>query len=255
MFEDSRAGWLTTNEAPGEPQDLAQKAFDGIRRMLFLEEIAPGEKLRYRDLAKRLGMSPTPVVQALKWLAYQGLISHEANRGFSMAPTDPGEIAELYRLREALELSLLPRTIELLDDTGIKRLRIALDEHLAVSKNNYLKQRLLKDIELHLTLASLSGGKMSRRMLCELFDLLYLKYRAGTLFPRPKEDVGVDHQEIFDAVVARDLKRAQEAMSRHLGNVREHVLGGLRRNMEEKETLDLQFLGSGTTHPATRKAP
>ena len=70
MFEDPRVGWMTTNEVPGEPQDLAQIAFDGIRRMLFLEEIAPGEKLRYRDLAKRLGMSPTPVVQALKWLAY-----------------------------------------------------------------------------------------------------------------------------------------------------------------------------------------
>ena len=255
MFDDPRVGWMTVHEAPGESEDLAQKAFDGIRRMLFLEEIAPGEKLRYRDLAKRLGMSPTPVVQALKWLAYPGLISHEANRGFSMAATDPGEIAELYRLREALELSLLPRTIETLNDAGIKRLRVALEEHLEVSRNSYIRQRLLKDIELHLTLASLSGGKMTLRILCELFDLLYLKYRTGTLFPRPKEDVGVDHREIFDAVVARDLNRAHEALSRHLQNVREHVLGGLRMNMEEKESLDLQFLGSGKSDQATRNAP
>ena len=44
------------------------KAYQGIRQMLFHNEIVPGQKIAYRDLAERLGMSQTPVIQALKWL-------------------------------------------------------------------------------------------------------------------------------------------------------------------------------------------
>ena len=59
----------------------AQKAYAGIRRMLFHNEIVPGQKIGYRDLAERIGMSQTPVIQALKWLEFQGLVRHEPQPG------------------------------------------------------------------------------------------------------------------------------------------------------------------------------
>ena len=54
-------------------EDLTRKAYTGIRRMLFLNEITPGQKIHYRDLAEELGMSQTPVIHALRWLEFQGL--------------------------------------------------------------------------------------------------------------------------------------------------------------------------------------
>ena len=57
-----------------DPQGHTRKAYLGIRNMLFHSEIVPGQKISYRDLAERLGMSQTPVIQALKWLEFQQLV-------------------------------------------------------------------------------------------------------------------------------------------------------------------------------------
>ena len=62
--------------------DHTQKAYMGIRRMLFHNEIGPGQKISYRDLAERLKMSSTPVIQAFKQLEFQELVRHEPNHGY-----------------------------------------------------------------------------------------------------------------------------------------------------------------------------
>ena len=51
--------------------------FAGIRNLMLHNELAPGQKIAYRDLAERLGMSQTPIIQALKWLEFQQLVRHE----------------------------------------------------------------------------------------------------------------------------------------------------------------------------------
>lgn len=219
--------------------DLAQRAYEEIRRLLFLNEFAPGQKLQYREVASRLGMSPTPVAQALKWLAHQGLLRHEPNRGFCVEPMSVEEVEEIYELRETLEVGLLPKSFERADAEWIDRLRRALEAHLAVHRERYLKQRLIADMEFHLALVSPHGGKIARRILRELFDLLYTQYRAEILFSRPMEDAGSEHQAIFDSVAARDLEGASRLLSAHLRSVREHVVDGLRKSREEREALAL----------------
>ena len=93
--------------------------------MLFHNEIVAGQKIAYRDLAERLGMSQTPVIQALKWLEFQQLVRHEPNRGYYTAPISLQEVGEIYELRELIELSLLPKTLERLDARKIQRLQAA----------------------------------------------------------------------------------------------------------------------------------
>ena len=88
-----------------------QIAYEGIRRMLFHNEIVPGSKISYRDLSERLGMSQTPVIQALKWLEFQQLVRHEPHRGYFTAEISLQEVEEVYELRELIELSLLSRTV------------------------------------------------------------------------------------------------------------------------------------------------
>jgi DNA-binding GntR family transcriptional regulator len=218
--------------------NLVQQAYAGIRRMLFLNEVAPGQKLHYRDLAEQLGMSPTPVIQALKWLEFQGLVHHQPNRGFYMEHISLDEVREIYELRESLELALLPKVIENLTHSGIERLQSALEGYLKVSTNRYLKERLVKDMEFHLTLVALSRSRITQRILRHLFDLLYLKYKAEILFSRPMEAVGIEHKKIFDRVAARDLKGARSALSNHLRTVRNHVMDNIQQCMAEKETLE-----------------
>ena len=217
--------------------DHSQQAYKGIRRMLYHKELVPGQKIGYRDLAERLNMSSTPIIQALKWLEFQGFVRHEPNRGYIMEPFSLKEVEEIYELRQLLEPSLLPEAIKCLDDKGIQHLKTALDDHLSAVREFYLQERLFKNKEFHLVLASLSKQNTQVRILQNVFDLLFLKYGGNYLSANSLKSGDEEHQEIFDCVVNRNLVGAREVLTQHIVNVKEQVITRFREILEEREDI------------------
>jgi DNA-binding GntR family transcriptional regulator len=214
------------------PRGHTRIAYDGICKMLFHNEIVAGQKISYRDLAERLGMSQTPVIQALKWLEFQQLVRHEPNRGYTTAPLNLQEVEEIYDLRRLIELDLLQRTLKRLDDAMTARLKTALDAHRKASKDIYLYDRLLKDMEYHLTLASFSGCAVHQKTLKNLFDLLYLKYGAKFLFSSSMHSADSDHQDLFQCIAARDARGARAVLGRHITRVKRHVIKSVEKMLK-----------------------
>jgi len=206
----------------------------GIRRMFFLNEIIPGQKISYGDLAKRLEMSTTPVIQALKRLEYQGLVRHEPNRGYYTENVSLKEIIEIYEFRELIETSLLPKTISRIDQKGLKMLEKALGNHLDAVRDIYLKERLLKDMEFHLVLATLSGCTIQINTLKSLFDLLYLKYRGNILFVTPMDTVDSEHIKLYEYIADSNLEGATRVLKQHISNVKDHAIISIERIKKEK---------------------
>jgi len=215
--------------------DFTNEAYMGIRRMFFLNEIIPGQKISYGDLAARLEMSTTPVIQALKRLEFQGLVRHEPNRGYYTENISLEEITEIYEFRELIEVSLLPRTISAITKKGLSKLKKALDNHLDAVRDIYLKDRLLKDMEFHLVLANLSGNQLQINTLKSLFDLLYLKYRGNILFVTPMETVDSEHIQLFENIFAGNLEPAQKILGQHISNVKKHAILSIQRMNREKK--------------------
>jgi DNA-binding GntR family transcriptional regulator len=211
-----------------------RKAYQGIRQMLFHNEIVPGQKIAYRDLAERLGMSQTPVIQALKWLEFQGLVRHERHRGYYTEPISIREVEEIYEFREQIELALLPRTMARMDEPALRKLEDALQAHLQASRKIYLHDRLLKDMAFHLTLADLSGNRVQHQTLRFLFDLLYLKYGGNILFSTSMDKADAAHKALYAQVRDGNLEKARQVLSEHIGRVKQHVLDGLEHLMKEK---------------------
>jgi len=219
-----------------QPQeDSSQIAYQGIRRMLYTKELTPGQKIAYRDLAEKLRLSPTPIIQALKWLELQGFVRHEPKRGYAMAPFSLTEIEELYELRELIEPSLVPATVQHINKDGLKQLKIALEAHLSAEREFYLKERLFKNKEFHMTLASLSGKETQIRILQNVFDMLFLKYGGNYLPMSSLTATDQEHQEIYDAVALRNLDRAQTVLKNHLTNVKVQVLTSVKKMLAEQE--------------------
>ncbi len=216
-------------------EDFTQEAYMGIRRMFFLNEIIPGQKISYGDLANRLKMSTTPVIQALKRLEFQGLVRHEPNRGYYTESISLKEITEIYDFRELIETSLLGQTISRMDKKGLKILGKALDNHLAAVRDIYLKDRLLKDMEFHLVLAKLSGCTIQINTLKFLFDLLYLKYRGNILFVTPMDTVDSEHTKLYDCIARSDLGGASQILKQHISNVKAHAVISIERINREKK--------------------
>ena len=216
-------------------EDSSQIAYHGIRRMLYSKELVPGQRIAYRDLAERLQLSPTPIIQALKWLELQGFVLHEPNRGYSMAPFSLKEMEELYELRELIEPSLVPAVIQHIDKKGLQELKAALEAHLSAEREFYLKERLFKNREFHMTLASLSGKATQIRILQNVFEMLFLKY-GGNYFPVASlSSTDQAHQEIYDAVALRSLERAQTIVKNHITNVKVQVLSSVKKMLAEQE--------------------
>jgi DNA-binding GntR family transcriptional regulator len=206
-----------------------RRAYEAIRRLLFHNEIVPGQKISYRQLAEKLGMSQTPVIQALKLLEVQQLVRHEPKRGCYTAPISMQEVGEIYDFREMIEKELLTITFQKLDNIGLQRLRASLEAYLKAAEDGYLYDRLEKDMDYHLTLASLSGNLIQQYTLKNLFDLLYLKYGGKFLFTSPLEFSRADHQALFDHIEQRDLEGAKQVLSAHIQRVKAHVLHNVER--------------------------
>lgn len=226
---------VPSTKKPPPQTGHTHKAYQGIRHMLFHNDIVPGQKIAYRDLAERLGMSQTPVIQALKWLESQGLVRHERHRGYYTEPISIQEVEEIYDFREQIEMALLPRTLVHLDTAGIGKLETALNAHLKASREIYLHDRLLKDMEFHLCLAGLAGNRVQHRTLRLLFDLLYLKYGGNILFSTSMDKADTAHKALFTHICDNNLDNAEKVLSQHIQRVKKHVLDGLKRLMKEKD--------------------
>jgi DNA-binding GntR family transcriptional regulator len=216
-----------------QAEDSSHIAYQGIRRMIYTRELVPGQKIAYRDLAEKLHLSPTPIIQALKRLELLSFVSHEPNRGFCMTPFSIKEIEEIYEMRELIEPSLLRATIHNINKEGLGTLKTALHAHQAAERELFLKDRLFKNREFHLTLASLSGRETQIRILENLFDILFLKYSN---LPRTSlTATDQEHQEIYDTVAVRSLDRAQSVLKNHVTNVKVQVLTSVRKLLAEQE--------------------
>jgi DNA-binding GntR family transcriptional regulator len=221
-----------------QKEESSQTAYHGIRHMLYNKELVPGQRIAYRDLAEKLRLSSTPIIQALKWLELQGFVRHEANRGYSMAPFSIREVEELYEIRELIEPSLVPAAIEKIDKKGLSDLKEALEAHLSAEREFYLKERLFRNREFHMTLASLSGKATQIRILQNVFDMIFLKY-GGNYFPISSlSATDQAHQEIYDAVALRSLERAQSVLKNHLTNVKIQVMTSIKKILAEQERTD-----------------
>ena len=220
-----------------EATDLSHKAFVGIRQMLFHNEIVAGQKVPFKDLAVQMGMSVTPVIQALKFLEFQGLVRREPNKGYFIETLKLDELEGLYKFRRVLELTMLEDTIARLDGAGEAAGRAVHQVYLETLKGNLPHQKLIADMNFHLAIARLSGQKIQLDALKNVFDILHLKYKTSLGYVTREQSSELDHGHILAAILARDLPHAKDLLSNHIENSRIHASLNLQQMIDEKAVI------------------
>ena len=218
-------------------KDLTKEAYNDIRKMIFSNELKPGQKIPYRRMAEGLSMSLTPVVQALKHMEFMGLVRHEQNKGFFVEKVTSREIDEAYQLRSTIEPKMLKETILSLNEEGTKKIGAALDEYIDACQKGSLKLKLVKDIQFHMSIAQLSGQNLSILILKYLFDFLYLRFGQELIFSRPSEDSADAHLAIFDAIKAKDIETATRVLKEHIEDIHKNALDGIQERLSEVEDI------------------
>ncbi len=228
--------------------DLTSKAYQAIRHMLFCNQIMPGQKIKYRDLAALIGVSMTPVIQALKWLEFRNIVRHEPNKGYYVNEVSSTEIREIYDTRLLIEVSLVPDIMKHMDEKGIETLKHAHTSYARAVDENKHTSRMITDMNFHMALASLSGCRIQLKMLDELFDVLLLRYNRDLFFLSLMETSLEEHATILKGLEEKDEQQVTNTLHHHIKVVRDHIIEGMERlSADETERLSVSMVNMGSS--------
>lgn len=225
-------------KADNSSASLSDRAYQHIKRMLLVNQLIAGQKIRYRDIAKKLNVSQTPVILALTRLENEGLVRSEANKGFRVPELDLEEARELYEVRTLIEAWLVKGTAKNITDEQIKKFEGLMAEHQAIRGEAYCRERLWCDARLHLALASFSGQRIGFKVLREIFDRLYLRYRPERLTAARMQESEEEHNKLLEALKKRDSRKAASVLEAHINRGRVCMLAGIKHDLEMRDTLD-----------------
>lgn len=197
-----------------QPGTLAKQAYGSIRQAIRNRVLVQGELYSENELAESLGISRTPVREALIELSREGLVEIVRQRGFRLREMGPVEQAEVFSLRLVLETFVVRRLAEAPDPDQVKTLRTILDSQLDSSGDSVTF--LSFDESFHLTMPELAGLDRTRQMLATLRGAMWLIASTALLVSDREQQIVAEHQAIVDAIEQGDPDAAEAAMRVHL---------------------------------------
>lgn len=204
-----------------------ETVYKKIKTMMYNQELAPGQKLISKDLAHRLHISTTPILQALHRLQIAKLVRYEKNKGFFVAEITVTEARELYQAREALEVYLVPTLIEKLNEESIQEIRDSFRAQMDKASPNYRRMLMLKDAAFHLAIAKASENQVIVDLLETVLERIYLKYRSEYLGEERIDRVLKQHREILNALRKKDVDKTSQLLHEHIWSGMEHMIYSL----------------------------
>jgi DNA-binding GntR family transcriptional regulator len=212
------------------PENLSARVYNQIKELILCNEIMPGQKLPHQELSERLGVSRTPIREALTRLVQEGYASFLPNRGFTCKEIRMQEAEELYDLREALEAFAVEKAIENLTDTAVGELRDRMNCYGRDVHNRFTRDRLVFDQDVHLAIARLSGNETLQTMLSHVFERIVLKRRTDGIYDSARGTAAhQEHLRLLDAIERRDAAAAVAVARGHIQAGKKNVMADLKQ--------------------------
>jgi DNA-binding GntR family transcriptional regulator len=206
----------------------AERAYLDIRAGILTGRHEPGSRLREAELARRIGVSRTPVREALRRLTADGLVEVSANRGAQVVTYSDGDLEEIFDLRALLESHAHARAAERLDAAAISRLSELADamEELGTSDDPAARARIAElNREFHGTIIDASGSPLLTTLLQQVIQVPLVHRTFHRYTPEALARSFQHHREIIAALAARDGAWAGAVMRSHVHAARVVLLG------------------------------
>lgn len=203
-----------------ETTSLREQAAQVLRANVVSGHLVPGEIYSVATLAQGLGVSATPVREALLDLASSGLVEPVRNRGFRVLMADDADLDEIGQLRMMLEVPGVRRVVERATDAQIEALRPTVEAIEAAAAEGDLPAFLTADRAFHLGLLELTGNRRLLRLVAGLRDQTRLSGLAALAAAGNLRASAAEHAAVLDAVQDRDAARAEQLMRHHLEHTR-----------------------------------
>lgn len=209
---------------------LRDVVFKALRQAIITGEIAPGGRLMEIPLAKQLGVSRTPVREAIRMLELEGLVVMVPRRGAEVARITEKDLKDALEVRCALEELAVVLACERITPEGRDRLKAACIAFREAISTKHVPSIVDRDVQFHDAIFVASDNPRLVTMTHNLWEQVY-RYRVEYVKDISYHDVLVrEHDAITNAILMQDSNLARELMRTHIYNQEAIVISNVHKN-------------------------
>jgi DNA-binding GntR family transcriptional regulator len=199
-----------------------------IRQAILDGRLSPGARLKEEELAQQLGISRTPVREALLILQAEGLVEATPNRGATVRTHDADELDDLYQLRALLEGHAARLAALRATDQTIAALWASCERFAAVAGGDEIREIVQENLFFHSAILEAAGSARLEAMVRKVIELP-LVYKSYIWYSPGQRQISVHyHRQITHALETRDAARAELVMNEHVFEARDLLVAHVR---------------------------
>lgn len=186
-----------------------------LRYNIISMDLEPGAMVSENELSQEMGLSRTPVREALIELSKSGIVEIYPQHGSKIAKIDYDKVEEAYFIRKVAEVAVVEEACELAEDVDLRRLEDNLSLHdLYVTRGNS-EQIMLTDNDFHRQLFHITKKKTTYELILSIMPH-FERVRRLCMAAMPDNRLVEDHRQILDAIKNKDKEQASDLMRNHL---------------------------------------
>ncbi len=217
--------YALTRQVPIEANSQ-DRCYQHLKELILRLELAPGARVSALEFAAQLGVSRTPVREALGQLEKEALVARDPAGGYLVRPMSMKEIEDLYRVREYLETEAVLEAMPNLGEAAFARLAGILDE--AERHIGDVAEFLFSNRKFYEEIIKATGNEVLQRVLAPIRDRVRM---IGAMliqaYAQRVKEICAENREVLRALMAHDEAAAADAVRIHVRRAREHIATAL----------------------------
>jgi DNA-binding GntR family transcriptional regulator len=213
-----------TMKAITKPVSLTKLSFEKLRNSIMNGDLKAGQIYNEMKLAKELGISRTPVREALLELSSQGLVTFFPRRGIMINHFTKQDFEEAFEFRKAIELAVMDKLIKHFDELDLNKIDNVLNSQQKAAEKGDKIAFLEADRSFHTTFAKIAGNRRMVIALENLRDIIHLMGFEALGKSGRNYEVLDEHRKVLELLRKGQGEEAKNAMADHLANSMRAVL-------------------------------
>ncbi|NNG01226.1 MAG: GntR family transcriptional regulator [Desulfobacteraceae bacterium] len=210
--------------AVSKPLNMTDQVYHKIKEMMFDYKIVPGQRLVFTDLAEKLGVSRTPVNNALSLLAKEGFLDLVPHQGYRVHELTRDEADSLLELRLILELGSLERVLAQMTAKRIKILEKKKNQYEEAALTGVNRGTFILNEDFHYCYMEMAKNVYLLDYFKEINQRVFIRHRVEGYSAERTREVIQEHNQIYEAICRKDLKQARTAIEQHIIAGKEYIL-------------------------------
>lgn len=205
-----------------------------LRQAILTGRFMPGDRLMEIQLAGQMGVSRTPIREAIKCLSSEGLVNMIPNRGAYVSGISEKGVMDVLEVRRTLEGLAVSRCVRRIDGEGLRRLNEARQKCIDVFSSGEYREMAQADIEFHDVILHSTGNDRLEEIMNNLADRIY-RYRYEFIRDTSHHPaILLEHDKIYEAVLERNEDVAVSAMQSHIDQQAKGIIISIRAKGKEQ---------------------